>query len=503
MIRDIARFQKNHYDVLIVGGGINGAATAYLASLVGVKVALLEKGDFASGTSSKSTKLLHGGIRYLENLEFDLVRESLKERYIQYKNSPHLVKALSFVIPVYKTSPRPLWKMKLGVWLYDFLSGKYRLGGYRQISRRELLSIAPGIQQQGLMGAVSYVDVQMDDARMCLENVLMADAKGAHVANHAEVLEFLKDNGKCIGVEAKDALTGHIFHVKAKTVVVTAGPWSDVLLHKDYTRNTSRLRPTKGVHILYKGQISNQAFLLQTASDKRVFFVIPFKGHSLIGTTDTDYDSKPDEVKVEQKDVDYLLKEAARVFPQIDFKKENIITSFAGLRPLVFDKGHPSQISRQHSTEKTFSGIWYVLGGKYTTYRAMAKECVQRVLPALKHKLPQDTEHPLYGSGQVNADIKQVALRFSLPPETIAYLIKFYGSRYWDVLKLIDDDSSLRSKLCSCSLAIRAQVAYACKVEMAKTFEDIFSRRLQLQYNDCSTQECRKSIEDVLKSYAV
>ena len=503
MKRDIPRFKSNHYDVLVVGGGINGAAIAYLASLAGAKVALLEKDDFASGASSKSTKLLHGGIRYLENFEFDLVAESLKERYIQYKNAPHLVKILQFIVPVYKKDPRPLWEMKIGVWLYDFLSGNYSLGRHGCWSSQDIVSMAPSIRQEGLRGAVSYFDAQMNDTRICLENVLMADLKGAHVANHVEVLEFIKENGKCSGAKAKDTLTGNTFEVKAKTVVVTTGPWSDLLLRKDSSKSNLRLRPTKGVHILYKGQICKEAFLLQSSNDRRIFFVIPFQGHSLIGTTDTDFEGHPNEVKVEQDDVDYLLKEAERVFPQIVFNKENIITTFAGLRPLVHEHGQPSKISRKHSIEKTFSGIWYVLGGKYTIYRAMAKECVQKILPSLSRNLPSDREHPLYGSGEVKADVKQVALRFGLSTETVSYLIGFYGSRYWEVLKLIDEDSSLRVKLCDCSLAIRAQAAYACKVEMAKIFEDVFDRRLQLQYNDCSSRKCHQSVEDILKSYAV
>ncbi|MEI7997990.1 MAG: glycerol-3-phosphate dehydrogenase/oxidase [Candidatus Omnitrophota bacterium] len=503
MVRNISSFKNNQYDILIIGGGINGAAIAYMASSIGAKVALLEKDDFAAGTSSKSTKLLHGGIRYLENFEFDLVAESLKERYIQYKNAPHLVKLLTFIIPVYKKDPRPLWMMKVGVWLYDFLSGKYCLGKHQYINCKDLVALIPQIRQEELVGAVSYTDAQMNDARICLENVLMAKSKGAHVANHVEVVEFIKEDGKCVGVSAKDVLTGEVFQVAAKTVVVTAGPWGDILLHKDSGSNSSRLRLTKGVHILYKEQFSKEAFLLQSSTDRRIFFVIPFRGHSLIGTTDTDYEGNPGDVKVETEDIDYLFKEASRVFPQMVLKKENIITTFAGLRPLVHEPGFPSKISRKHSIERTFSGVWYVLGGKYTTYRAIAKECVQKILPTLSPQLPPDRDYPLYGSGEVRVDIKQIALRFGLQAEVVAYLVGFYGSRYGDVLKLIDEDDSLRAKLCDCSPAIRAQVAYSYKVEMAKTVEDIFTRRLQLQYNDCPSGKCRKSIEDVLKSYVV
>lgn len=502
MIRNIERFNNKLYDLLIIGGGINGAAIAYMASLTGIKVALLEKNDFASGTSSKSSKLLHGGIRYLENFEFDLVQEALKERFIQYKNSPHLVKPLTFVIPVYSKDPRPLWMMKIGVWLYDVLSGAHSLGVHQTLTRQQVISCAPHISQQGLIGGVSYWDAQMDDTRICLENVLMADYKGAHVANHVEVVDFIKENTKCTGVNAKDSLTGHLFQVRAKNIISTVGPWTDQLLHKDYAKNKPKLRLTKGIHIVYRGQISDKAFLLQSSSDRRIFFVIPFKGNTLIGTTDTDYENNVDQVQVTREDISYLLKESARVFPQIDFKEENIITTFAGLRPLVFERGSVSKVSRKHAIEKTFSGLWYVAGGKYTTYRAIAKECIEKVFPNLSQKLPTDLDYPLYGSAPVSLDIKQTASYFGVDRETVNYLISFYGSRYWDVLKLIDEDHSLRARLCVCSKAIRAQVVYAIKSEMAKTFDDIFIRRLELHYNDCQTHACRKSVEDVLKSYA-
>ena len=501
MIRDLGRFKNNVYDLLVIGGGINGAAIAYRAALAGAKVALLEKNDFASGTSSKSSKLLHGGIRYLENFEFDLVQEALKERFIQYRNAPHLVKPMSFVIPVYKKDARPLWMMQIGVWLYDLLSFNYSLGIRQSLSVQQIINIAPGIKQEGLVGGVSYWDAQMDDTRICLENVLMADLNGAHVVNHAEALELLKENTKCVGVKARDALTGQVFEVRAKKTIATAGPWTDQLLLKDSSKNQTCLRPTKGVHILYKGAVSDRAFLLQSSSDKRIFFVIPFKGNTLIGTTDTDYKGKADDVQVGQEDVSYLLKEASRVFPQVEFKQENIITTFAGLRPLAYERGQPSKVSRKHIIDKTFSGLWYVVGGKYTTYRAIALECVQKILPQLAKQLPDTEEYPLFGSGEIHQDLKQTAVRFGVEAQTVSYLTEFYGSRYRDVLKLIDDDSSLRVKLCDCSPAIRAQVAYSCKVEMAKTVEDVYTRRLELHYNDCPSQQCRKNVEDVFKTY--
>src|SRR3989338_2584575 len=261
MKRDLLQFTRQRYDVLVVGGGINGAAVAHLAALNGLKTALLEKGDFAGGTSSKSTKLIHGGLRYLENFEFGLVRESLRERHVQLNSAPHLVHPLRFVIHVYKTDPRPFWMMKLGVWLYDFLSGKYVLEKHRALTAEEVCRIIPGIRREGLIGGVAYSDAQMDDARLCLENVLSAVEKGAHAANYAEVRSLIQENGKSVGVKAYDHLTDKTFEVRAKKIVCAVGPWANIFLRKENSRSRPRLRTTKGIHIVYKGRLAQDAIL--------------------------------------------------------------------------------------------------------------------------------------------------------------------------------------------------------------------------------------------------
>jgi len=499
MIRDLARFQHRQFDLLIVGGGINGAAIAHLAAAAGASVALLEKGDFASGTSSKSTKLLHGGIRYLENFEFDLVHESLHERYIQWQAVPYLAKALAFVVPVYKNDKRPLWMMQLGVWLYDLLSGSHRIGQHRKLSVDEILQLAPGINTKDLTGGVEYYDVQMDDARICLENVLMADTKGAVVANYLEVKDFIKYNQQAVGVTAQDRLTGQQFEVKAKQVVVTAGPWSDELISKDIPNGIKRLRPTKGVHIIYRGEISKSAFLLQSRQDKRIFFVIPFKGNSLIGTTDTDYTQDPDKVNTDEADIQYLLQEAGRVFPNITFDRSKIISTFAGVRPLVADRGNPSQISRKHVLEKNPSGIYFVMGGKYTTYRAIAEEAVRKILPSFAQQIPYGGQFELYGSSGVNDEVKILSQRYEVSIDLIKYLQGIYGSRFADVLNISQKNPILKEKICSCSPAIAAQLVYAKDIEMAIYPQDIIERRLELAYLDCPTRACRHRIEEILK----
>lgn len=502
MIRDISRLTKNKFDLIVVGGGINGAAVAHLAALGGASVALLEKGDFAGGTSGRSTKLLHGGIRYLEHFEFDLVHESLKERFIQWQAVPYLVKPLPFVIPVYKNDARPLWMMQLGVWIYDLLSGKYRIEHHRFLSVADIMTLAPGINTDGLVGGVQYFDTQMDDARLCLENVLMADLKGAVVSNYVEVESFIKDNKqRAIGVEARDRLSDARMDIYASKIIVTAGPWADELIQKDAPHSVKRLRPTKGVHIVYRGKISPRAFLLQCHQDKRVFFVIPFRGNSLIGTTDTDYSKSPDSVEVEETDIQYLLQEAGRVFPHITFDRSKIITTFAGLRPLVADKGHPSRISRKHAIDRDSSGIYFVMGGKYTTYRAIAEQALLQAMPQLASKMPYAGQYALYGSGGSNEELKILSQRFEVPLELVRYLQGIYGSRFGDVLNIARGNDKLKARICSCSPAIAAQVIYARDVEMAQNTEDIMDRRLGSSYLDCPTKDCRRAIEEILKTH--
>jgi glycerol-3-phosphate dehydrogenase len=272
------------------------------------------------------------------------------------------------------------------------------------------------------------------------------------------------------------------------------------MIAKDEAAAPQRLRLTKGVHIVYRGQISPSAFLLQSRQDKRVFFVIPFHGNSLIGTTDTDYKEKPGDVKAEEGDVQYLLQEAGRVFPNITFDRKKIITTFAGLRPLVADKGHPSKISRKHEIEQHASGIWFVMGGKYTTYRAIAQEAVERALPQLKSQMPFSGDYTLYGSNGANEEVKILSQRYEVSIDLVKYLQGVYGSRFWDVLDLTRANPQLKEKICSCSPAIAAQVVYSRDVEMAQTVEDIMDRRLGLSYLDCPKGDCRRTIENLLTS---
>ncbi len=492
-------FSKKEYDLLVIGGGINGAAIANIASRSGLSVALVEKQDFASGTSSRSTKLVHGGLRYLESFEFDLVAESLRERFIQWKNVPYLVKPLRFVIPVYRGDRRPLWMMKLGGWLYDLLSGKYIVEKHKSLSKEEVLDAIPSLKREGLVGGVAYSDCRMDDARLCLENILSAREHGAHVANYAQVVSFLKVGTQVTaGAIVKDVLTGQEIMIKAHRVVCAAGPWANEMMRLDTPNAQDKVRLTKGVHIVYREKISDTALLLQAGKDNRVFFVIPFEDHSLIGTTDTDYTDLPDEVESDRDDVEYLLSQAAQFLPDLKLSREKIVTTFAGLRPLVFAPGAPSKISRKHVIEENKSGVIYVLGGKYTTYRAIAQECVEKVLEGKKLNLT--TAYSLYGTGNFVVDGQKIAQEYGISVESVSCLLAKYGAKYLDVLALIEKNRTLAELLCTCSPVIKAQVVYSIESEMAVSADDIIWRRLGLGYRFCQTKNCRKIIEEFCKN---
>jgi len=498
MIRNIQRFSQSQYDLLVVGGGINGAAIAHLAARQGLRVALLEKGDFASGTSSKSTKLVHGGIRYLEHLEFDLVREALQERHIQLKVAPHLVKPVAFVIPVYKGDQRPLWMMKLGVWLYDALSGRSKIERHKTLSVADVLEHIPDLERKGLLGGVLYYDAQMDDARLCLENVLSADAVGAHVANYVEVRSFLKKNGKVFGVQAQDLIDGKSFEVRAQRIVCAVGPWSDEFLRKDNPQAARRIRPTKGIHIVYKRKIADEALLITSRQDRRIFFIIPWMGQSLIGTTDTDYNGSLEDVRADEADIEYLLKESQRVLPGVSFTREDIIMTFAGLRPLVTRKDHgsrqgmPSEISRKHVIEETDSGIVFVMGGKYTTYRKIAQECVAKLGPI------RDRGFSLYGSGEILEDAVSIGRQFGVDEDVVQVLRGIYGTRYRDVLALTRQRKDLKDRFDPEEPFIKAQIVYALRVEMAQKPEDILLRRLPLAYHEHATGRYAEAVQRII-----
>lgn len=387
MNRGIGQLKSGYFDILVIGGGINGCAIARDAALRGAKVALIEKNDFASGASGKSTKLIHGGIRYLEQFNFKLVFEALKERQILLRTAPHLVHPLEFIIPVYKNDPRSLLKIKVGAALYDLMAGKDNIRCHRSLKKNELVALEHNIDSHNLKGGVIYCDAQMDDVRLCLDNAISAYEAGCCVANKIEVTGFIKERGRITAVNALDTLTEENFLIRASIFVNATGAWSNSILNLDEPKAPAITRPTKGVHIVYRKLPHERAILLSSYKDKRVFFVIPWRNCTLIGTTDTDYSGSADEVYACADEVEYLLKETRRIFPAENIDRKGIITTYASLRPLVNTKKTPTwQVSREHLIKESGSGLISVVGGKYTTYRCLAQQVVDLALSKLKAK---------------------------------------------------------------------------------------------------------------------
>lgn len=372
------------FDLAIIGGGITGAGVARDAASRGMRVALIEADDFAIGTSSRSSKLIHGGIRYLENYEFHLVFEALSERALLFEIAPTLVHPLRFVLPLYKGGRVGMFLMGLGMWLYDALSLFEAPEPHERLSARESVERLPMLQSRGLLGSYVYSDAYMDDDRLTLETMRSAVAHGAVVANRVRAVDASFDRtGRMQAIRCKDGVSGKSFELRAKHFISTVGPWTDrvgVDLLKTWKKV---LRPSKGVHLTFnrsRFDVSD-AIVMAADNDKRIVFGIPRHEMYIIGTTDTDYPGDPADVAVEKEDVEYLLKVADHYFPGAKLSKDDIVASYAGVRPLVDDgAATESKTSREHMTYTDPRGITFIAGGKYTTYRRMALEAVEAVL---------------------------------------------------------------------------------------------------------------------------
>ncbi|HEY7270686.1 MAG TPA: glycerol-3-phosphate dehydrogenase/oxidase, partial [Dehalococcoidia bacterium] len=386
--QSLAALDGRHFDAVIVGGGINGAGVARDAALRGLSVCLFEKADYASGTSSKSTKIAHGGLRYLKHFEFGLVFESQQERHILGKLLKHLITPQAFCYPVYRGDPDPLWLVRLGVAVYDLLATFRNVERQRYLPPATALAANPGLRPEGLQGAVRYFDDRMDDARIVLENVLSAEDAGASCLNYTEVLDIEREGGG-YRVRYREVFGPTEGSVTCAAVVNCGGPWGDAVAAAAGI-GAKRLAPTKGVHIVVPRLPLADALILPTGPDDRVFFVIPWGEHSLIGTTDTKYDGDPDRAEVTSEDVDYLLESARRYLPGQPLDQESISYAFAGLRPLVAPPRPDvpaGSISRRHHIFADPPAFITLLGGKFTTYRKMAEETVDRLQSALGRRV--------------------------------------------------------------------------------------------------------------------
>jgi len=377
----IKQMEQEYFDLAIIGGGITGAGIARDAASRGMRVALIEAKDFASGTSSRSSKLIHGGIRYLENLEFGLVFEALSERQHLFEMAPHLVHPLRFLIPIYKTGRVPAWKMGLGMMAYDALSLFEAPELHQFYDPAELKNELPLIQSKDLSGGFSYSDAYMDDDRLVLETLRSARSHGAEMANYVKAVGAVMDNGRVRGIECTDMEGNHTFVLSARHIVSSVGPWTDRVgqtLFKDWKR---MMRPSKGVHLTFHKDRFPLKDAVVMGAENRIVFAIPRHEMVIVGTTDTDFSLDPSQVRTENEDVDYLLKVVEKYFPGAGIQAHDIVGCYAGVRPLIDDGAQSeSKTSREHAIWTEPHGVTFVAGGKYTTYRNMAQQVVECIL---------------------------------------------------------------------------------------------------------------------------
>ena len=493
---NLARMQRELFDIAVIGGGITGAGVALDAASRGLSVALVEKRDFASGTSSRSSKLIHGGLRYLEQFHFGLVRESLHERAVLSRMAPHLSKPLRFLVPLYSSNERsPLGssklKLSIGLWLYDFLAGSQNIARHRWLSPEDAVRLAPAIWRDGLLGAFIYYDCLTDDARLVIEVIKAAAARGALVANYAAVQGLSRNEGGT-SVRIEDGLTGHSFELRARVVVNATGVWSDEVSRLSDAQAPRKLRPSKGIHVVLPSERfqNRTAVLIPSLGESRFLFVIPWQGRTIVGTTDADYIGDLDEPRAESSEVDRVVKSAARAFPGASLSSEDVISTFAGLRPLIAADGPTTKdVSRKEEIFENDRGLVTITGGKLTTWRRMSERVVNLAVRRLESLdgVPRPQAHRSFtesfqlAGGAAGDSNEETAREFGVPINSVEHLIQSYGGNYRLLLELTRESEQLKSSLIEGLPHIEAEVVYAARHEMAVTVEDFLARRTRLE----------------------
>ena len=482
------------WDLLVIGGGVVGAGIARDAAMRGLRVVLVERGDLGAGTSSHSSRLVHGGLRYLEHGDFRLVFEALHERAILRRIAPHLVHPLAFVFPVHRGDRVPLWKLLAGMWLYDLLAVTRNVRAHRMLGKRALLRAEPMVRERGLVGGARYWDCQVDDARLTLATARSAEAHGAALVTYAEVEGLERSDGRVVGARLVDRLDGGRATVSATVVVNATGPWSDALRQMEDPAAPPVLRLTRGAHVLVRrARLGHtDAITLTSAVDGRVMFVLPWGEWSYVGTTDTDHDGGPDNVQATAADITYLLRSANAAFPTAHLLPEDVVTTWAGVRPLVRNDAALSTaaVSREHVIFRGNGGMFSIVGGKLTTYRRMAAEMVDRVSDELRRidgrprppRARTDLEPLPGGTAADLSPLHARALETGLTRETADHLVARYGDELLAVVNLVAADRRLAERIHPTHPAIAAEVLHVTRRELARTVEDVLVRRLHLYY---------------------
>ncbi|MGN6641347.1 MAG: glycerol-3-phosphate dehydrogenase/oxidase [Mucilaginibacter sp.] len=462
------------WDIVVVGGGATGLGTALDAASRGYQTLLLEQADFAKGTSSRSTKLVHGGVRYLGQGNIGLVREALYERGLLLKNAPHLVKNLPFIIPNYSLWDRVVYG--LGLAMYDLLSGKLSFGKTKHISKKQVLDRLSGIEPKGLKGGIAYHDGQFDDARLAINLAQTCLEQGATVLNYFRVTGLLKDqDGKISGITATDAETGKKYQIKAKAVVNATGVFVDDLLQMDSPEKKPMVRPSQGVHLILDRSFmqSEDALMIPKTDDGRVLFAVPWHDKLVVGTTDTPLNEYSLEPVALESEISFILNTATKYLSKAPTRKD-VLSVFAGLRPLAAPQNNSSktkEISRSHKIIVSASGLITVTGGKWTTYRKMAEETVDAAIP-IGCLIPQPCKTEdlrIHGSATVADQHDHLYV---------------YGSDRYKVLTLSKENKQWVQKLHPRYDYLKVEVIWAVRNEMARTVEDILARRIRLLFLD-------------------
>jgi glycerol-3-phosphate dehydrogenase len=481
---DLERMAREEFDVAIIGGGVTGAGAALDAASRGLSVALIEQRDWAAGTSSRSSKLIHGGLRYVEQLELGLVREALSEQTLMLERlCPHLVRPVSFLFPL----KHRFWEriyIGAGILLYDTLAGRRALPRHRHLTRSGALKLFPGLDRKSLTGAIEYYDAQVDDARHTLALVRTAAQQGASVASSAEAIGLLETGSSVTGIEVCDLETGHEFSLRARSVINATGVWTDEV-QAMCGRGRIKVRASKGIHLVVpRDRIPGDGGLI-LRTKKSVLFVIPWKHHWIIGTTDSDWNLDLAHPAASRSDVDYLLETLNAVLAQ-PIRHEDIEGIYAGLRPLLSGESDAtSKLSREHAVSQSVAGLITVAGGKYTTYRVMAKDAIDMASHNLEMRVPPSCtdEIPLVGAdgyeGYWNRR-KQIASESGLHINHVEHLLTRYGTRIDDLLDLIQQHPQLADPIPGTKTYLCAEARYAALCEGALHLDDVLTRRTRV-----------------------
>lgn len=474
-------------DLLVIGGGITGVGIAQDASSRGLKTALVEKNDFASGTSSKSSKQIHGGLRYLEHFSLGLMYESISERHTLTRLAPGLVRWAPFLLPHFASKGKK-WRASVGLWLYDHLAWTGSELRHRRLTFNEILNYSPQLRKEGLIGGALFYDCVTDDARLVLSIALDARSRGCLIYNYVAAEELIIKNRRAVGAVVRDVLTGESWQISARQVVCAAGPWTDQTLSKlGEARKEKRIRPAKGVHIVLRRERLDvhHVVLIPSAHDRRFLFVIPWYEGIVVGTTDTEFLENPDDVRPERDDLQYILDAINWSFPDAGVGNADIVSSYAGIRPLVNAPGKSTaDVPREYKLFESPSGIIVVAGGKLTTYRRMAKVVVDRVVRRLKSENQDLVAMPCWTQ----------RIRLGFPPDPgfdpfapidlaediRKHLLADYGTWARQIVSILADSPQWSRRMVPGLPYILAEAYFGATQEMARTIEDILSRRTRV-----------------------